>query len=108
MSSYLIFTLLFSKQPTDLSSDFETDPTFFFLRHLSSLPFPYFLALSKALDSQDASQIRTATTNVLIEVAEDELNTARRISLRRSGARGADARQALLAAEKKFEQAKAE
>lgn len=64
------------------------------------------IALSKALDSQVLEQIRATTTRVLMDIAQDELDTARRISLRRSGARGADARKTLILAEKNFEEAK--
>lgn len=49
--------------------------------------------------------MRSAAQEVHLGRVQDELDEARRIALRRSGARGADARKALVAAERKYQEA---
>ncbi|KAE8230816.1 hypothetical protein CF326_g4179 [Tilletia indica] len=62
--------------------------------------------LSRALESGEEAIVRKAVSNIELLRIKDELDDARRIALRRSGARGAAARQHLIAMEAKYESAK--
>lgn len=64
--------------------------------------------LSKALDSQNTTQLHNVVSNILLERAFEELEDARKTSSKRSGARGATARKNLIEAERKYEHAKIE
>lgn len=64
--------------------------------------------LGRALDSQDEGQIQQATSKILLQRAWEHLEEARKISSKRSGTRGAQARKDLLAAEDRYECAKKE
>lgn len=59
--------------------------------------------LGRALDSQDEGQIQQATSKILLQRAWEHLEEARKISSKRSGTRGAQARKDLLAAEDRYE-----
>ena len=65
-------------------------------------------AENTAGDDDDAALVKLAEVVAYIHLARrrDELEEAKRFSLRRSGARGADARKALIQAEKDLEEAK--
>lgn len=61
--------------------------------------------LSIALTDSNPRKISTAVAAVLLENAEKELVEAQKIALKRSGARGAEARKQLLLSEAKLEEA---
>ncbi|CAD6890856.1 unnamed protein product [Tilletia controversa] len=62
---------------------------------------------SAALESGEEASSRKAVLNIELLRTKDELEDAQRFALRRSGARGAAARQRLIQMEAKFEKAKA-
>lgn len=63
--------------------------------------------LSKAIDAQDSKGLQAIVKQLWRDRSFAELEEARRISLRRSGAIGKQARTALIEAEKRYEEAKA-
>ncbi|KDN43911.1 P-loop containing nucleoside triphosphate hydrolase protein [Tilletiaria anomala UBC 951] len=62
-------------------------------------------SLSKALDTDTDAAISRAVASIVLARRRDELAEAKRISLRRSGARGLEARKALIAAEQALDSA---
>lgn len=62
--------------------------------------------LGAVIDSGDAATLRASVTRILLRRAQDELEEAQRVAIKRSGARGADARKALIAAEQHYRDAK--
>ncbi|KAF8314433.1 P-loop containing nucleoside triphosphate hydrolase protein [Clavulina sp. PMI_390] len=63
--------------------------------------------LSEAINNASPRKISFALANVLLSRAKEELREAQKLASRRSGARGADARKALLVAEAKEVEAQA-
>lgn len=64
--------------------------------------------LGKAIDSQDQQTLHRVVSQITLEKTFKDLEEARRISPKSSGARGAIARKNLIEAEKDYERAKEE
>jgi hypothetical protein len=64
-------------------------------------------ALSRVMDTGDGTALREAVSAIRLRRAHDDLEEARRVAIKRSGARGADARKALIAAERHIEEVQA-
>lgn len=62
--------------------------------------------LGRVLDAQDPEEMHTLVARILLERAFEALEEARKISSKRSGARGATARKNLIEAERRYEEAK--
>ena len=62
--------------------------------------------LGRVLDAQDPEEMHALVTRILLERAFEALEEARKISSKRSGARGATARKNLIEAERRYEEAK--
>lgn len=61
--------------------------------------------LGAVIDAGDAASLRASVTRILLRRAQEDLEEARRVSSKRSGTRGAEARKALIAAERHLEEA---
>jgi hypothetical protein len=59
------------------------------------------------MDTGDGTALREAVSAIRLRRAHDDLEEARRVAIKRSGARGADARKALIAAERHIEEVQA-
>lgn len=64
--------------------------------------------LGKVVESQEENELHEVVSRILLEKTFEDLESARKISSKRSGTRGATARKNLIKAEKNFEQAKVE